>query len=211
MYNNQYTRSGYSFATPTYTRVTTRTSTSVITLDELKAQLNLFGETQFDTYLNRILIAGQEVVENYIGEYLSSTTIVAYYPRFHDRLSLPQQFVSAITSVAFTDDAGMSQTIASSRYLLDSSNNPPVVALRRSQFDGWTTSSLNTDIDNPIRVTYTAGIPDIGVFDEAIRHAVILICSSMFRDRENYTLGSIPRHLPLSAERILLPLKRRAV
>lgn len=200
----------FSTEVPGYTRVMTRTSAPVITLPELKAHLYLFDETEYDDFLNRILLAGQELAENYIGEYLSDTTIIAYYPRFNDRLMLPNQFVSSISSITFTDVSGNPQTVDANRYLLDSSSELASVNLRRSQFSNWHSNELSDDIDNPISVTFVTSVPT-ALYDELVRHAVLLYCADMFRDRENYTLSGVTNHLPLASERLLAPLKRRQV
>lgn len=211
MYNtNYYSQNSRGILLPSYTRVTTRTSVSVISLDELKAHLLLFNETEYDDFLNRILIAGQELAESYIGEYLSDTTLVAYYPVFGNILTLDNQYVNSVSSVAFTDNTGASQTIDTARYLLDQSSINASVNLRRSQFINWTDLPLNTDIENPVRVTYVSSVPT-AVYDELVRHAVLLYCASMFKDRENYITAGLPRYLPLAAERLLAPLKRRSV
>ena len=211
MYQDTYRDSYlYRHYMPAYSRVTARTSTSVIDLAELKAQLYLFEETQYDAFLNRVLIAGQELAENYIGEYLSATTVASYYPDFRDVLTLPNQFVDTVTSVIATLADGTTETVDSSRYILDESNTLASVNLRRSQFSQWTSSELSRDVDNPVAVTYTTSVPT-AQYDELVRHAVILYCASMFRDRENYLVNGTVNYLPMAAERLLAPLKRRVV
>ena len=145
----------------------------MITLAELKDHLYLFDETEYDNFLNRILIAAQELAENYIGEYLSATTVVAYYPQFSGKMLLNQQFVTSVTSVAFTDNMGMSQTVPTARYVLDTSTNPVSVNLRRSQFTEWTTSEINDDIDNPVAITFSTTLPDTVIYDELVRHCLL--------------------------------------
>ena len=92
--------------------------------------------------------------------------------------------------------------------MLDTSTNPVSVNLRRSQFTEWTTSEINDDIDNPVAITFSTTLPDTVIYDELVRHAVLLYCASMFRDRDNSYLNASSVYNPIAAERLLAPLKR---
>ena len=104
---------------PSQYSVSAASTATIVTLEELRAHLNLFTDTTYDSYLTRLLRAGQDAAENYLGEYLSLTEVQAFYPRLGERFQLPHRQVDGIASLAYYDSENVLTTITGSAYLYD--------------------------------------------------------------------------------------------
>ncbi len=74
------------------TYVTIKATTSLVTTTELKTHLLLFGDTSYDTELQAILLSTEDFINDFLGEYLVSTTVRGNIPTFGD-LYLPHKSV----------------------------------------------------------------------------------------------------------------------
>lgn len=193
---------------PNSYRVTGANTSPLVTLAELKTHLNLFGDTSYDDYLTRLLLAGQQAAENYIGEYIGGTDIQASWATFSD-LTIPHRHIADVNSVSYLDFDNTFVTIPSTDYVVDLTGYNPVVRATRAS-GGWPTSSLSVDYSNPITVDYEAELNE-ELQSEALVQAILLYCSGMFSNRENYVLNEVVNRLPLASERLLAPLRRISV
>lgn len=198
---------GYNYLNPilpSHFVVSASSTATIVTLEELRAHLNLFDDSTFDTYLTRLLRAGQDAAENYLGEYLSLTEIQAFYPRFGERFRLPHNQIDGLASLTYYDNSNILQTVASTDYLYDLTSIEKSLRITNQSV---ITTDISNDYENPVVVTYNALVGSENI-TEGVAQAILLYCSSMFTNRENYTLNQVVQPLPRTSERLLDPLKR---
>ena len=186
--------------------VSAASSATIVTLAEARDHLNLFTDTTYDDYVSRLLRAGQDAAENYLGEFLSFTTVEAYWNRPDDRFTLPHRHVDSIASVTYYDSDDVLQTIPSTGYIHDTTGYRSSVRIRQAS----AIPAVSNLYENPIVINYNAVLNDQYI-TEAVAQAILLYVSGMFASRENYSLNQIAQPLPLASERLLAPLKRRLI
>ena len=187
--------------------VSAASTATIVTLDELRAHLNLFDDTTYDTYLTRLVRAGQDAAESYIGEFFSLTEVQAFYPRLGERFQLPHRQVDGIASLAYYDSSNVLTTITGSAYLYD---NTAINKSLKITDDSFLNADLSQDYESPVIVTYNALVEGNNI-TEGVAQAILLYCSSMFANRENYKLNQVVQLLPMASERLLDSLKRNIV
>jgi len=165
----------------------------IVTLSEMKAELGLSDTTddalltqamaaldgRFDSFLNRILARGINVIEYFDGG--GRTLLLARFP------------VESVTSINVDADAvwGAATLLGSTDYRLNKLRGRIVFGADGSE--SWPTGYQN------IRVVYTAGfvaggeIPPAGqsAMPEAIRRAYILQCAFEWRNRTHLGQQSV--------------------
>ena len=192
---------------PNAYRVTDANTTPLVTLAELKEHLFVY-HSDYDAYLTRLLLAGQQAAEIYIGEYIGATDIQASWSSFGD-LTLPHRQVASVNSVTYLDRDNTLVVIPSTNYVLDQTGTNPVVRATRAS-GGWQPTSLSSDYANPVTVDYEAEVNE-ELQSEAVVQAILLYCSGLFNDRENYTKNMVINKLPVASERLLAPLRRVSI
>lgn len=125
-----------------------------VTLAELKNRLRILT-CDFDNELTDILKMARKQVEADSYRRLITQTVVGYLdcwlPAREIELRLAP--ISAVSSIAYIDDNGDSQTFASSRYHTDFKSTPPRIILKTNE--DWEETEENTP--NAITITCTAG------------------------------------------------------
>ena len=192
---------------PNAYRVTGANTTPLVTLAELKDHLFVY-HTDYDAYLTRLLLAGQQAAENFIGEYLGGTDIQASWAEFGD-LTIPHRQIASVNSVSYLDIDNTFVTIPTTDYVVDQTGDRPVVRATRAS-GGWPSTTLSVDYSNPVTVDYEAELNE-ELQTEAVVQAILLYCSGLFNDRENYTKNMVVNRLPMASERLLAPLRRISV
>lgn len=196
---------------PTNYKVTVSSVAAEVTLDMLREHLYIYNNDE-DSYLSSLILTAQEIAHNYLGEFISPSTVQADYTEFDRELVLPHKNVRSVTSVAYLDDSDASNTVADTMYVLDNTQSPmrnPIVRLRNGE-DSWTSDMLSRDFSAPVSITYEAGIVEDAAFTNAKLHAIMLICADLYRDRENVSPTRYSNAY-VTAERILAPHRRRVL
>lgn len=183
--------------TPGVAKIITEATANPITLADIKLHLSIF-DTADDTYLAEILLAAQQQVSQFLGEYVSPTTLrvdVCCY----NTIRLPQKQVASITSVQYYDVNNNLQTLASSNYIFDDSSDGAYIV-----FTGNSLPQLSNDYVNPIRVTYVANIPST---PDTVRQAIRIVAGEMYQTRSLSTNNNV-QSLPLQVQYLLSGLRR---
>jgi uncharacterized phiE125 gp8 family phage protein len=115
-------------------KIVTAVTTEPVTLAEARLALRLTDDdpTDEDSLITAWITAAREIAEHYTGRALAAQTLEAALDAFPcsadrawrlafphgDFIDLPRPPVASITSVKYTDTAGVEQTISSSAYAL---------------------------------------------------------------------------------------------
>lgn len=174
-----------------------------VTLDEAKRQCSIpLAVGQHDERLKALIVAAREQVEIDSGLVCYTGTFTWKFTAFPhgDWFELPDiRPITAITSIAYVDTAGASQTWTSTEYALDTSNINPAVHLAYDE--SW--PSFRGDI-NGIVVTFVAGYASVAAIPQRLKQAVLLQVQIMW----DTDIGMDSTKLHESYERLLARLRR---
>lgn len=164
------------------TRRPTRTvapTFTAISLAEAKKQVEISDEIgHHDDHLLRLIDIAQDTLERDTGIVLCSSAWTYKLDHWPEVIELPLRPVSSVTSIAYRDTAGASQTWSSTYYTLDATRGYPVILKGRSYdypdlYDDWST----------ITVTFVAGYASAETVPAVIKQALLLLVAGMFADR----------------------------
>lgn len=165
---------------------------SPLSLDLVKHHLRA-NDTD-DTYLDLMVSGCIRWAENFTGRTLLESTLVLTLERFIPVVRLPGSPVSAVTSIAYVDSAGDSQTLAGSVYKLTTGSEPARITPDYNQ--QWPTTRNESEA---VTITYTAGYGEtLESAPEDIRYAVLCLCQWEYDEH---------RESKEAAERLLMPWK----
>ncbi len=160
-------------------KVTTAATTEPVTLVEAKLHLRVDISTDDDLITSLIKVA-RDWCENYQNRAYISQTITAKFDRFPTIIRLPRSPLISVTSIAYIDSAGDSQTIDSSVYEVDTTSEPGLVTLAFNQL--WPSTRR---IHHAITVVYKAGFgADATAVPDRIKAAMKLVIGHLYEHRE---------------------------
>ena len=193
-----------------YTLVQTLPPTAEpVTVEEAKAQARIDADlTEEDGLLRAYIRAATRQVETETGRQLMLATWVYRASAFPacGIIEVPRPPLLTVTTLAYVDGLGVTQTWASSNYRVDVQADPGRVHLAyaiswpsvRSQYDA-------------VQLTYTAGYgaapSDV---PEPLRVAILLWVAELYKNRE--PTGEKAMHaMPYSVERLIWPYRLASV
>jgi hypothetical protein len=168
-------------------------ATPWLSLNEIRQQLNLFGDSSQDTYLQSLEVAVRQAIEDYLGLSIFPLTYRVWYgteslvasPICFDLPEVSQNSNSlqagvTINSVAFWNDAfpPVLTTIASSNYYYDSSGNKVIL--------NSMPTSVNTVMTAPIVIQYSTVSNPISAYPVIVQ-AGLLLFTHLYNNRSNTT------------------------
>lgn len=150
-------------------KVTSEPATEPVTLASLKESLRVTA-CDFDEELSRLLTTARRQVENDTRRKLVTQTVAMYADKFpgEDVLEFRLPPVQSVTSVAYVDTAGDSQTFSSGSYTADLNAEPCRIRLLPGA--AWPATK---DVPNAVTVTVTAGYGAISAVPAEAKLAVI--------------------------------------
>ena len=131
------------------------TDNEPVCVDEVKRDVRIDFPDNDDIIRETIQAARQHIEEQLIWQALITQTAVDKFDDFGGELFLHWNPVQSITSIAYLDGDGTSQTLATSVYELAQDNGEGIVRLKDGQV--WPTTQAHQD---SVTVTYVAGFGD---------------------------------------------------
>jgi len=154
-----------------------------VTTAEIKTHLRVIGSDE-DAYIRSLITAGRVWIENYTHRALINQTLILNlnsFPDYGQPIWLPKAPLSSVTSITYNDANGDSQTLATSKYVVDTSGNNRAAGVYESYDNDWPTTY---DEVNAVTVTYVAGYGSTAAsVPDPIRHALKMLIGSMFCER----------------------------
>lgn len=161
-----------------------------------------------DTLIASLIVAARQAVENYLSRALLTQTWDLWLPYFCD-LELPKAPLQSVTSITYTDDAGDSQTLATSVYdVFAYQEAPGWVRLAYSQ--SWPSTRAVADA---VKIRFVAGYaaasPIGSAVPQAIRHGILILVAEYYENREINVVNNRAQitEIPGHVERLLWPYK----
>lgn len=161
-------------------------ATYPVTLDELKAQCRVTG-TDEDDFLTACLATATEYAENFQNRTFITRSRTHKFDAFCDSIiSLPYPPLVSVTSIAYVDSAGATQTLATSVYGVDEWSEPGRVYLKSGQ-------SWPSVYDQPlaVTVTYQAGYGAAADVPWRVKAAIKGYAATLHEHREDLITGTI--------------------
>lgn len=157
---------------------TTPPAAEPVTLAQAKLHLRVDGSDD-DDLITLLIAAARANAEDRLQRTLITTTWVATFASFAGlTLPLPMAPVQAVSSVAYVDALGASQTLDSSAYRVD------LAAALVQPSDAWP-SDVASNTSNAVTVAYTAGFGSTAADVPApIRQWLLLAIGDMYANRE---------------------------
>lgn len=124
-----------------------------------------------------------------------------------DEIRLPFSPVQSIASIKYYDALNSQQTVSSSNYALLEDHLSPYV-----KFIPTYLSPTPYDRDDAIEVLFVAGFgAAASAVPAAIRHAALMTIGHLYENRETVVIDQDAIKLPMGAEALLAPFRRRGV
>jgi uncharacterized phiE125 gp8 family phage protein len=183
-------------------KVVTAPLVEPISLEEAKEHLRVVEEDH-DKYIERLIWAARESVENYLSRALITQTIELYLDNINDKelrdddgnLILPRPPLQSIESFKYLDVSGALQTFTD--YQVDSNREPGRIKLN-------TTPTVISNRLNAVTIRYKAGYGDKGEnVPMNIRQGLLLTLAELFERREEAIVGVSMQHVIINADYIL--------
>lgn len=175
-----------------------------VSIEEVRRQCNLAGNTAHDAAWNRLMAASRETVERDAGIVCATGTYTFRITDFGngDWLELPSNIrpISAVGSIAYVDSLGATTTWSGSEYSLDLYTVTPSVKLGY----GYSWPVPRGDI-NEITVTVTAGYASQALVPAQAKQACLLLISHWFENRG--IVGQVGPEIAMSYASLIACLK----
>lgn len=174
-----------------------------VSIQEAKEHCHVDGDAE-NALLSRLVNGAVAEVENICGRQLLTATWVHRLDAFPGTgtILLPVSPVQSITTVAYTDIAGSSQTVAGTVYDSDLNSSIPRIFLKYGQ--SWPSAQ---SITNAVTVTFVTGYGD-GIADvpDCARNAILMLVGTAYRNRETVITGATVSELKGVLEGMLDPI-----
>lgn len=165
-----------------------------ISLVEVKAQLRIEHADE-DTYLNRLIDVGVDMVDakGVLGQPMISQTWALWMPATPPyEVPLPLSPVQSVSAVKYYDANGDLQTDTLSNY--DVFGRSMNKTIKPKTGFAWPVAQQRSDA---INIEFVAGFGDAASdVPDTIRHAMLMLISFWYENRENELVGTIGKTLP---------------
>jgi uncharacterized phiE125 gp8 family phage protein len=145
-----------------------------------------------DAVLNDAQKAARAHVEAVTGTRLVTQTVEVKAESWNDLAALPIAPIQAVSSIAYVDTDGATQTLAGAVYDARIEGLAPLVVLKHGQ--AW------PPIQPGSRITLTAvvGYGEPGSQPPSVLHAIRLIVGDFYANRETVQVGSVAGRIPMA-------------
>jgi uncharacterized phiE125 gp8 family phage protein len=155
-----------------------------VTLSEAKAHLRAIG-TSDDTYITALITAARQICEDKVQRTLLQTDWELTLDAFPCAIPLRMPRVMSVLEVAYLDEAGASQVLAPSDYLVDDKSEP-----------GWIVPAYGLawpatrDQPNAVTVEYRCGYgASASLVPAPIKSWILLMIGALYENRETVTVA----------------------
>lgn len=180
-------------------------ATVVATATELRRQLFAIYDNTTDAHLEALILAATNHVETVTWRKLISQKWRLYLGEWPDgSIMLPFGAVSEITLVRWLDGDGDDHDLVDGTDYLSAVVGPEPAVM---PLDSWPSGDL-FDLDS-IRVEFIAGFGDASAVPAAIKHAILMLASHWYENRETVITGTTVRNVPMAFDALISPWKLR--
>lgn len=186
--------------------VDTAPSEEPVTLDKFKQHIQFHvDEPGTNDHLNLLIKAARRWAEGFLSRALVTQTLLLTLDDFPgDVVKIPRPPLISVSSVKFTDDDGNTTTVSSSKYFVNTDEEPGKVVLK----DGKDWPSGTPKETQAVEITYDAGYGSSrSDVPEDIRMAILQHAGHLFENRSVVTEQGVPRQVPFTVKSLLMPYR----
>jgi uncharacterized phiE125 gp8 family phage protein len=184
--------------------ISTPPESEPVTVSELKKHCNIYHDED-DAYLKGVIMAARNYVENYVRRALITQTIQARFDCFPGHIiELERAPVQSVTSITYTNTAGVPTVLDASAYTVDIYSSPARIV----PASGTTWPSTDDDVPSAVVIEYIAGygtsrenVPD------ALRHGVLMQAAHFYENREPTVMGGMVSKIPETVDALIGPYR----
>lgn len=154
-------------------------------LDHIRSDAN-----DEDKFVESLITAARRHVERVVGKTLVSTTFDYTIQRFPSCIVLPRYPVSSVTSITYNDNAGASQTLASSSYTVSLGSEDMQGTIQPAVNQSWPTTYAHVD---DVTVRFIAGFGTAADVPQTYKHMMLLLLAHWDMHREATIEGTISK------------------
>jgi len=192
--------------------VTVVPTTEPITIAEAKAHLRV-DDSEDDTTILSFVSACRGYLEDMLNRTLVSTTYEwtrdGFPPSHRDvwnsssirgreTFYVPRSPLASVTSIQYIDEDGVTQTLASSKYTVDTGSEPGRIYPTIDEF--WPDTR---GVNNSVTVTYVAGYGTLTAVPNQIKQCLMLLLAGWYENREYVITNTRFDTLPLGVEELI--------
>ncbi len=170
-----------------------------VTVAEAKVQCRVRSSDE-DGLIEAYIKAATRHLEQTLGISIATQTWKLTLDEFSDAIELLRGPVTAVSSVEYSDEAGLTQTADPGIYTVDLEGGWVVL----NSDESWPDT---LDGVNAVSVTYTAGTTE----DDDLRHAILLLVGHWYSVRETVSVGNTGTSMPFAVEALTQPYRRMFV
>lgn len=180
--------------------VVTSPALEPLTLEELKDHLRVTWDTE-DAHINALQTAARQWSEAFTRRQFITATYKLTLPTLVWKTYLPRPPLQAVSSIAYIDVDGVSQTLDPSLYEVDTEAEPGVV---HKAYNATLPSTRS--VWNAVQITFIAGYGGREDVPQAIKQAVLMLVEHYYRQRSATTEGTVSS-IPLGVKSLLTPYR----
>lgn len=182
-------------------RLSSAPATEPITPEDLQTQLRIDSDAEYD-YLGLIITAAREHLEQICRRALITQTWTLTLEDWGAEIILPRPPLVSVTSIAYLDTSGDSQTLAADQYRVLTKETPGRIVPEYAIV--WPTLY---DVENAVTVTYVAGYGAATAVPSPIKHALKLIAAHWYEQREPVAFGITATQVPMTVDALIAPYR----
>jgi len=190
----------------------TAASAEPVLCADAKTHMNIASAfTADDTYIAALLAAAKDQVEDLCSIRLITQTWKWTLDAFPTErsLTIPLAPLASVTSIKYTNSAGVQATIAATDYIVDSVNQPGRIVLKDSA--SWPTATLQAA--NGVEITFVCGYGAAGSNCPArLIQAIKFLTAYWYENRESVVGSSFDfKQLPDTFNALIAQFKMRPI
>ena len=169
-----------------YTKINSQDSLELVTLEQVKRQCNLMESIAMDDeYLNSLIPVCSELAQSYTKRLLTLGSVTTEVEQYYPQIILPWGGVESVTEVLIDGVATTAYTF--------------------SDVTQKVTFASGVRFNN-VRITYDCGYSTDNL-PTKIKHAVLMMVSTMYRNRDDFVVGMTVESMPLQSKTLLNGVK----
>lgn len=172
-----------------------------VSLVEAKSHLRVTS-TDDDTLISALIVATREQAEAFTRRSLVTQTWDLTLDRFPETIEVPLPPLQSITSISYVDEEGVTQTMASSDYTVDTKSSPGRIV--PAYGTSWPTTR---EIINAVTVRFVAGYGAALDVPQAIKNGMLLHIGHLYANRESVNIGGVVTQIPLTTDWLYAPYR----
>ena len=155
-----------------------------------------------DSFMSALITAARRWCEAFQGRAYVDRTYELKLDGFASPISLPYPPLSSVTSIAYVDENGDTQTLDTDYYDVDTHSEPGRV-LRAYDV---TYPSTRTH-EHVLTITYVAGYGGADDVPQEIKQAILLLVGHWFINREAVLTGTVSKDIEFAVKALLWPAR----